>query len=113
MEKPDNKTFSPFQVIALNNIKDKKTSKEGSLNDLFKCIAELNSSTQSLGDFMVGAADPVQAEELKRYLDALVKVQTGLLEMAKVKITNVGMASLGQAQAAPAPAPAAESQAEG
>ena len=100
-DKHEKPMTSPFQVIAMSQIKDKKTSKEGSLSDLFKCVTELSNSTQSLGDFMSSITDVTQAEELKRYLDALVKIQTGLLEMAKKRITNIGMVNLGQQPLAP------------
>jgi hypothetical protein len=81
-------TSGGFEVIALNNVKNKKTSKGGSLGDLFKCVESLANSTESLKDFVAGEPGDLSTYEV--YLQGLLKIQDGLLEKAQEKIRELG-----------------------
>jgi hypothetical protein len=48
--KKNNQSVPVFSTIALKNIKNKQT-KEGTLQDLFKCISSLDDSRVSLAEY--------------------------------------------------------------
>jgi len=79
-----------FGVIAMKAMKDKETGKkEGSLGDLFKCVDSLNSSTVSLNDYVNSIGEPGYRETIANYLEALKRIQVGLLKIAQDKITGI------------------------
>jgi len=78
-----------FEVIALSNIKTKNTAKEGSLNDLFKCVTDLANSTESLRDYVSSISEEKYKENISKYLTALSKIQDGLLEIAQENIRKL------------------------
>jgi len=79
-----------FDVIAMKAMKTKETGKkEGSLGDLFKCVDSLNSSTVSLNDYVNSIAEPGYRQKIANYLEALKRIQVGLLEIAQDKITGI------------------------
>jgi hypothetical protein len=85
-----------FDVIALSNVKSKKTSKGGTLSDLFKCVESLASSTENLRDFVAGCeCDKGEMETYEVYLKGLLKIQDGLLEKAQEKIRDLGHIPIG------------------
>jgi len=75
-----------FATIALSQLKDKDTAKKGTLRDLFKCVESLNSSAESLSSFSPTVVDSEEQEKVRAYLDALAKMQKGLLEMAQTRV---------------------------
>ena len=77
-----------FDVISMSNVKSKKTSKGGSLSDLFKCVESLANSTESLREFVAGEGDNLATYQA--YLNGLLKIQDGLLETAQGKIRELG-----------------------
>jgi hypothetical protein len=79
-----------FSTIALKSVRDKTTAKEATLADLFKCVESLNTSTGHLKDFLGGNTDQEDGAQLETYLGGLVKIQTGLLEIAKKKVSAQG-----------------------
>jgi len=84
------KSEMSFGVIALNSIKNKSTSKDGSLGDLLKCVDSLASSTGSLRDYAGSSMGGNSREKLSMYLQGLLKIQDGLLEIAQEKIRETG-----------------------
>ncbi len=78
-----------FEILAMDNVKSKKTSKGGSLMDLFKCVESLANSTESLRDYVSACSDGDQAE-YDVYLRGLTKIQDGLLEKAQEHIRELG-----------------------
>jgi len=80
-----------FEVIALSNIKSKKTSNGGSLSDLFKCVESLAASTENLRDFAAGCdCKEGEKQTYDAYLKGLLKIQDGLLEKAQERIRELG-----------------------
>jgi hypothetical protein len=79
-----------FQVIALNKMKtaDPKKGKGGDLGELFKCVKLLSDGTTSLTEYVAGESDEFSSE-LNKYLDALVKIQQGMLEIANKKVAAI------------------------
>jgi len=89
MEKKGNGT-TQFGVIAMKAMKSKETGKkEGSLGDLFKCVDSLNSSTVSLNDYVTSVSESAYRDKIANYLEALKRIQVGLLEIAQEKITGI------------------------
>jgi len=87
--KKDGKSVT-FDVIAMKAMKTKETGKkEGSLGDLFKCVDSLNSSTESLNDYVNSITEPGYRQKIANYLEALKRIQVGLLEIAQDKITGI------------------------
>jgi len=88
--KKDGQRITQFDVLAMKAMKDKNTGKkEGSLGDLFKCVDSLNSSTVSLNDYVNSIGEPGYREKIANYLEALKRIQVGLLEIAQDKITGI------------------------
>lgn len=86
----DGQSLNPFETIALKAMKDKNSGKkEGSLGDLFKCVDSLNSSTASLSDYVNSIVEENYREKIANYLEALKRIQVGLLEIAQEKITGI------------------------
>ena len=85
----NNGEIGGFEVIAMDNVKSKKTAKGGSLGDLLKCVDSLASSTESLRDF-TAITDPQERSQFETYLQGLMKIQDGLLEKAQEKIRELG-----------------------
>lgn len=78
-----------FELIALSNVKNKKTNKEGTIGDLFKCVESLATSTEHLRDYVGSIQEQEYRENIARYLQALNKIQDGLLEIAQNKIRGL------------------------
>lgn len=76
-----------FDIIALK--KDKK-KKEASLNDLLQCVTSLADSTSHLRDYGVVSMEAEDREKIDVYLKGLLKIQDGLLEMARRQIAQGG-----------------------
>lgn len=77
-------------IIAMKAVKSKSTGKkEGSLGDLFKCVDSLNSSTESLSDYVNSISETGYRKKIADYLEALKRIQVGLLEIAQDKITGI------------------------
>ena len=88
MEKNGKATIG--DIIAMKAMKNKDSGKkEGSLGDLFKCVDSLNSSTVSLNDYVNSIGEPGYREKIANYLEALKRIQVGLLEIAQDKITGI------------------------
>jgi len=96
MEKPRQNMTSPFTVIAMKDIKDKKTAKEGSLSDLFKCVESLVSSHESLQQYAesIAASGGGAKEKLDGHLKMLGQVEQGLIELAQERISGIGTAAV-------------------
>lgn len=76
-------------LIALASVKTKKTSSDGSISDLFKCVESLATATETLRDYTGTISDPNYRGEIAKYLTALSKIQDGLLEIAQNKIRGL------------------------
>jgi len=95
MSQEKNGAINPqFNTIALKSVRDKNTAKEASLGDLFKCVESLNTSTGHLKEFLGASTDQADRVELEKYLAGLVKIQTGMLEIAKNKVQQQGEATV-------------------
>jgi len=77
--------FGGFQTIAMKNVKGKDSPKD-SLSDLFACVESLDAARVSLGEFSNAVAGGDKASKLETYLEAIRKIEEGLLEMAKEKV---------------------------
>lgn len=79
---------STFNVLALNKMKTVEPKKTADISDLFKCVKSLSDSTSSLTDYAYASNDEF-VDKVNSYLDALVKIQQGLLDIAKEKVSQI------------------------
>jgi hypothetical protein len=112
MEKTGNNPLQGigFNVLALSKMKtvQEPKKKHADINDLFKCVSSLSESTIALGEYSA-ALDPSKttySEQVGKYLDALVKIQEGLLEIAKEEVRCIRDGSNNVAVPGTAPVPA-------
>lgn len=77
-----------FDIIALKG--SVKNKKEVSLDDLLKCVTSLADSTAHLRDYGVVVTEDEDKSKIELYLGGLIKIQDGLLEMARRQITKGG-----------------------
>jgi hypothetical protein len=90
MEKNGNNIMqgASFNVLALSKVKTSEPKKEATLGDLFKCVTLLSEASVSLGEYAMASNDEF-TDKVNMYLDGLVKVQQGMLDIAKEKVTQV------------------------
>jgi hypothetical protein len=87
--KKNNQSVPVFSTIALKNIKNKQT-KEGTLQDLFKCISSLDDSRVSLAEYASSIREASHQQELQKYLNGLKTIEERLLAMAQQNISSRG-----------------------
>ena len=79
-------SIHPFgNVLALKNVKDKKTGK-GGFKNLFDSVDAIGSAVESLQAF--GSLGPEEAGIAEEFLSTLTKMQVHLLDMCKEKIVG-------------------------
>jgi len=77
--------MSPFDIIAMKDIKDKNTRK-GSLTPLFNCVESINTAVDSLHEFANSGPNDIDKAQTEEFLNVLTSVQVKLLEMCKSKV---------------------------
>jgi len=93
------KRNSPIQGVSFNTISFDKVKtvghkgkidkpKGGDLGELFKCTKALADATASLNEYLSGETNEFVVD-LRKYSDALIKIQEGMLDMAKKKVGSI------------------------
>jgi hypothetical protein len=81
----DSQGALPFDIIAMKDIKDKK-SRKGSLTPLFNCVEGINTAVDSLHEFADSNPSDEDKSNTDQFLSALTNMQIKLLEMCKGKV---------------------------
>lgn len=77
--------FSPFNCIALKDVKD-KNSKNGDFRPLFDCVSAMSDCVTKLHDFLDNAIDQADSAKINEYVSALTNMQKDILSMCQSKI---------------------------
>lgn len=92
-KKLEKAVFNPFggHVIAMKDVKDKTTTRKGSLRPLFDCIESINSAVDALQGFSETSPDDSDIAFVGKCLELLTNMQIKLLERSKNKIQEQNM----------------------
>ncbi len=85
--KKNNVGYSPFNCIALKDIKDKETGK-GNFNSVIDCVTSMSDCVAKLKDYSGSAQDSSEASRINEHIKNLVTIQEDLLEIYKGKISQ-------------------------
>lgn len=83
--------FAPFNIIAMKDIKDKKTQKPG-LRPLFDCVDSIQAAVDDIRLYLEGNPDPKEAELTQGFLKQLTDMQIQLLEVTKSRVQGQNLA---------------------
>lgn len=81
--------ISPFNCIAMKDIKDKDTGKAG-FRQLSDCVSSLSEGVTKLKDFMENSPDSSESSEVDSHIKSIIAIQKSLLKMCDREIDRQG-----------------------
>ena len=90
-------SFAPFNIIAMKDIKDKKTQKPG-LRPLFDCVDSIQSAVEDVRNYLESGPDKEDVEVIESFLKKLTDMQIQILEISKKKLQGQNLSPVDSAR---------------
>jgi hypothetical protein len=81
----NNSKFSPFNCIAMKDVKDKNSDK-GDVRPLFECVTAIDDAISKLHNYLDGSQ--IETDKINAYVKTLTDIQMDILSVCQAQIAK-------------------------